>query len=92
MFKANRFENLIVCKINNEVGKLQEQVPLSGFEGNNLDIRFYAPYLLSGMQVFSDNQINFYLKDSFKPVIFESDSEKYSMLYLVMPVSQSNNG
>ena len=34
---------------NKEVGKLAERLTLQEFEGDALDIRFYAPYLLSGL-------------------------------------------
>lgn len=80
-------ESLHVSMQNKEVGKLAEQVPLTGFEGEALDIRFYAPYLLNGLQAFEDNAIKFYLKNSAKPIIFESGDDKHHLLYLVMPVS-----
>ncbi len=75
---------------NKEVGKLEEDVPITDFSGSQLDIRFYAPYLLSGLQVFSDERIQFYLKNDAKPIIFEADSKNYHLLYLVMPVAPSN--
>jgi len=87
-------QKLNVSMHNKEVGKLQEEVPLSDFQGDAFDIRFYAPYLLSGLQVFSDEQIQFYLQSQSKPIIFESDSDSekksYHMMYLVMPVAQTN--
>ena len=75
---------------NKEVGKLEEEVPLTEFIGDQLDIRFYAPYLLSGLQVFGGDSIQFYLKNSSKPIMFESSGDKYHLLYLVMPVAQTN--
>lgn len=75
---------------NKEVGKLDEQVPLDGFVGAELDVRFYAPYLLSGLQVFADDQLKFYLKNSAKPIIFETEGTDYHMSYLVMPVAPTN--
>ena len=72
---------------NKEVGKLEEALVLHKFNGEKLDIRFYSPYLLNGLQVFSDDQVSFYLKNSSKPIIFESEAEQLSMTYLVMPVS-----
>src|SRR5207245_2892983 len=64
-------EALHVSMQNKDVGKLAEEVPLAGFEGEGLDIRFYAPYLLNGLQAFSDPSLKFYLKNSSKPIIFE---------------------
>lgn len=81
---------LKVMMQNKEVGKLEEEVPLEGFSGARLDVRFYAPYLLSGLQVFSDDFLQFYLKNSSKPIMFESKEEAYRLLYLVMPVANNN--
>jgi DNA polymerase-3 subunit beta len=75
---------------NKEVGKLDEQIPLDGFMGAELDVRFFAPYLLSGLQVFADDQLKFYLKNSAKPIIFETEGTEYRMSYLVMPVAPTN--
>jgi DNA polymerase III subunit beta len=73
---------------NKEVGTLDEQVPLTTFSAyNNIDIRFYAPYLLSGVQAFSENTITFFLKNNTSPIIFEDHNDDYRMTYLVMPVS-----
>lgn len=97
-FIATRFgfssASLKVSMLNKEVGQLDEEVPLSEFSGESLDMCFYAPYLLSGLQVFADDNVQFYLKNSAKPIIFESNDNNYHMLYLVMPVAQThgNNG
>jgi len=77
---------LNVSMHNKEVGKLQEHIPLAGFEGD-MEMRFYAPYLLSGLQVFMEDKISFYLKSPSKPIIFEATSAQSQLLYLVMPVS-----
>ena len=78
---------LNVSMQNKEVGKLEEHVPLDDFEGSSLDIRFYAPYLLNGLQVFSGDKIGFFLKNPSRPIIFEAKTETYHFIYLVMPVS-----
>ena len=83
-------DGLKITMHNKEVGKLDEEVPLADFRGELLNMRFYAPYLLSGLQVFPDEQIQFYLKNNSKPIIFESDVNNYHVLYLVMPVAQTN--
>ncbi len=83
-------QSLKVSMQNKEVGKLDEEVPLEfGGEGI-MDMRFYAPYLLSGLQVFNDDNVQFYLKNSAKPIIFESGDDNYHLIYLVMPVAQSH--
>lgn len=82
---------LKVSMQNKEVGKLEEEVPLEGFKGARLDVKFYAPYLLSGLQVFADEQLQFYLKNSSKPIMFEANQDVYRLLYLVMPVAQSHD-
>lgn len=73
---------------NKEVGKLNERVPLFDYTHQEVDARFYAPYLLSGVQTFEEN-IAFYLHSATKPIIFEATSAKLNRLYLVMPVSQT---
>ena len=83
-------KGLHVSMQNKEVGKLDEEVPLTNFNGDILDMRFYAPYLLSGLQVFGEDEVTFYLKNNAKPIIFESDDKQYNLTYLVMPVAQSN--
>lgn len=80
---------LRVSMHNKEVGKLDEDIPVS-FEGARLDIRFYSPYLLNGLHVFPDDKVTFYLKSSSRPIIFESTNEKYKLLYLVMPVAPTS--
>lgn len=84
-------ERLQVSMQNKEVGKLQEALPLHEFTGAKLDVRFYAPYLLSGLQAFSDDKVKFFLKNSSRPIIFETDTEQSHLTYLVMPVSPTSN-
>lgn len=81
---------LNVSMQNQEVGKLEEKLPLTVFDGEKMDIRFYAPYLLGGLQVFVDETLTFYLKSPAKPIIFEMEKEDSRFLYLVMPVSPVN--
>jgi DNA polymerase III subunit beta len=84
-------DSVDVAMHNKEVGKLEEKLSLSGFTGASLDVRFYAPYLLSGLNAFSDNEVTFYLQDSSRPIIFETtEKDKYHLTYLVMPVSPTN--
>lgn len=94
-FLATRFgfsqDSLRVSINNKEVGKLDEEIPLTGFDAEALDIRFYAPYLLNGIQVFNQEKVTFFLKNSTKPIIFESAADNVSITYLVMPVSSQNS-
>lgn len=84
-------QKLHVSMQNKEVGQLQEDVPLHKFEGSSFDARFYAPYLLNGLQVFSDQDVEFYLHNQLKPIIFNANAEtadlKYNMVFLVMPIT-----
>ena len=72
---------------NKEVGTLDEQLQFVGSTKTKMDIRFYAPYLLNGIQAFDKSELTFYLKSGTNPIIFEADTEDFSMTYLVMPVS-----
>jgi len=87
-------EKLKVSLHNKEVGTLEEEVPLFDFTGTECDIRFYAPYLLNGLQVFPGEQIQFYLQGKTKPIIFDAqnttEGSEYTMFYLVMPVAQTH--
>ncbi len=80
-------DSVSVAMDNKEVGNLKEEVPLEAFTGEKLDVRFYAPYLLNGLQAFAEDKVSFYLKNQSKPIIFESDDADKHLLYLVMPVS-----
>jgi DNA polymerase III, beta subunit len=86
MFTDN---NVRVSMHNKDVGKLDETLAVEGLEAQAIDTRFYAPYLLNGLQVLTDDTLQFYLRNSAKPIIFESKKDKLNMTYLVMPVSHA---
>ena len=92
-FVATKFSfannNVRVSMLNKEVGALDEQLQFVASTPTAVDIRFYAPYLLNGIQAFEKNDLTFYLKSGTSPIIFEADADDYSMTYLVMPVSPS---
>ncbi len=74
---------------NKEVGKLEEAIDLHGYNADPIESRFYSPYLLNGLSVFSEDQVQFSIKNAVKPIIFESNSSDYEFTYLVMPVSMA---
>lgn len=74
---------------NKEVGSLSEQLSVHEFSGNPLTIRFYAPYMIEGLQSFEQEHLTFYLKNPARPIIFESATEQERLTYLVMPVSSA---
>lgn len=84
-------DSLAVSLVNKEVGAFQDRIELNGYTGEPLQIRFYAPYLLTGLQNFSNDYLNFYLQSFSKPIIFEGQEENLLYSYLVMPVSPANN-
>lgn len=90
-FIATKFEftpaALNVSMHNKEVGKLEEALALEGYAQDKLEIRFYAPYLLSGLTALNEAKSRFYLKNSSRPIIFESQEQNFEIVYLVMPVS-----
>lgn len=94
-FLATKFtftpDRLKVALYNKEVGSLEEELAIAGFETNNeLELRFYTPYLLNGLQVLPEEGLRFYLKNNAKPIIFESTKEDVQIIYLVMPVSPTH--
>lgn len=78
---------LKVCLKNNEVGSLEETLAMEDYTGESLEMRFYSPYLLNGLQSLSGDNVTCYLKNSTRPIIFESVDKNSQMVYLVMPVS-----
>jgi DNA polymerase-3 subunit beta len=98
-FIATKFafdSNILKVSLHNkDVGTLEEEVPLVDSVDNKCDIRFYAPYLLNGLQVFPGEHIQFYLQGTSKPIIFDAQGinaeNSYDMFYLVMPVAQTHD-
>lgn len=76
---------------NKEVGKLQESVSLGLFDGEEIESRFYSPYLLNGLQAFGEEEVQFFVKNKTKPIIFESKQSDHFLTYLVMPVSANQS-
>lgn len=94
-FIATRFDfnknSLSISLANKEVGSMQESLALDEFADKEITIRFYAPYLLNGLQALTEDKINFHLNNQSRPVIFESQEREINFIYLVMPVSPSYN-
>ena len=80
-------ETVRVSLKNKEVGSLDEELSVDGWKDKNVDIRFYAPYVLNGIQTFDDEKMTFYLNSGVKPIIFESHANDIDLTYLVMPVA-----
>lgn len=76
---------------NKEVGKLQESIMLQKYEGAKVECKFFSPYIISGLAAFSEDEVDFYIKNDSKPILFESDQEDYHFTYLVMPVSATTS-
>jgi len=83
-FNTNQLK---VCLKNNEVGSLEETLPTQDYTGENLEMRFYSPYLLNGLQSLPGDNVTCYLKNNNRPIIFESVDKNSQMVYLVMPVA-----
>lgn len=83
---------LEIAMNNKEVGKLKESISLLEYVEGALSIRFYAPYLLSGLQALPGVTATCWLSSKMRPIIFSAEQERYSMSYLVMPVSPIDAG
>lgn len=69
---------------NSQIGSVEENIPIEK-EGLDLLIGFNANYLLEGLRVLKDGEIDIHLRRSIDPVILRSkDHEDYT--YLVLPV------
>lgn len=83
-------DQLKVCLKNNEVGSMEETLALQDYTGQELEMRFYSPYLLNGLQALNGDVVSCYLKNNTRPIIFESIDNLNQMIYLVMPVSATH--
>lgn len=90
-FIATRFgfepHALRVSVTNKEVGRLTEELALREYSGEKIEMRFYAPYVLNGIQALDGEEVRFFLHAPTKPIIFESTTTECTVTYLVMPVS-----
>ena len=93
-FLATQFgfekDRLKVSLKNSDVGNLEEELLLADYQLEPLEMRFYSPYLLNGLQSFGEDDITCFLKNKTRPIIFESSQEQDKFVYLVMPVSASH--
>lgn len=80
-------EHLEIVMQNKEIGKLKEDLILHEAADAAMSIRFYAPYVLNGLQVLPGDRVTFWLHNKTKPIIFDAQDEFGHMTYLVMPVS-----
>ncbi|HAU30408.1 MAG: polymerase III subunit beta protein [candidate division TM6 bacterium GW2011_GWF2_43_17] len=93
-FIASNFfikQNAITLVFSNKgVGTLQEEVTLEqGLPKKDLEIRFYAPYLLEGLHALKNETLQFFVINAQRPIIFKESTEERTVTYLVMPVSHS---
>lgn len=90
-FLATRFtfdKNSLRIRMENKgIGTLDESVSLNLDLADEQEIRFYAPYLVDGLQTFSEARIRFFIKNSTKPIMIETTEHDCSIRYLVMPVA-----
>jgi DNA polymerase-3 subunit beta len=83
-------KHLKVSLKNSEIGNLDELLSIENFTSENLEMRFYSPYLLQGLQSFEAESITCFLKSNTRPIIFKASDEMCHLMYLVMPVSANN--
>ncbi|MBN2267199.1 MAG: DNA polymerase III subunit beta [Candidatus Babeliaceae bacterium] len=95
-FLATRFlfthEDLRIRMENKGVGTLDERIPvtIANLEEDQ-EVRFYAPYLIDGLQVFSQQRLKFFIKNSTRPIMCETQENGCTIRYLVMPVAPQSN-
>lgn len=94
-FVATKFsflsDRIAIEMQNQDVGSLKEEIMISEYSGTEMNIRFYAPYLLSGLQVIMDETVQIFLQNPSKPLIFKSIQENVEFTYLVMPVAPQHH-
>lgn len=82
---------LKVSMKNTDIGNLEETLSIDNFDSEKLEMRFYSPYLLQGLQSFEDDTLTCFLKSNTRPIIFKAENDMCRLMYLVMPVSSNNN-
>lgn len=91
-FLATKFffrNNALGIRMENKgIGTLDESIPLNLPVTDEFEIRFFAPYLVEGLQVFTQPRARFFIKNSSRPIIFETEDDGATLRYLVMPVAQ----
>lgn len=89
-FLATQFmvspSSMRVLMNNKGIGTLDEQFAVE-FAGESAEMRFYAPYLLEGLNAMGTARVMFFIKNSSRPIIFEETADDRRFVYLVMPVS-----
>lgn len=60
---------------------------MENYTADALEMKFYSPYLLNGLQSLPGDQVTCYLKNNTRPIIFQAIDTNSEMVYLVMPVS-----
>ncbi len=88
-FTFNKNQLKVFMK-NKDVGNLEETLTIDNFDAEKLEMRFYSPYLLQGLQSFDTDQLTCFLKNNTRPIIFKAEGDMYHLMYLVMPVSANN--
>lgn len=82
--------SLKVSMKNSDIGNLDETLPIQDYTSDNLEMRFYSPYLLQGLQSFEAERVTCFLKSNTRPIIFKASDDVCNLMYLVMPVSSTN--
>lgn len=80
-------DRLVVSMTNKEVGRMIDTLTLSAHADDTNEVKFYAPYILNGLQELPGDAATFKLKGRTNPIIFHAHDDVGRMVYLVMPVS-----
>ena len=82
------FNQLVLVFKNKEVGELRETITLDEYDGDELTMFLYAPYLLNGIQNIDQSTITFYVKAPIRPLVCTyAITEHIKGTYIIMPVS-----
>jgi DNA polymerase-3 subunit beta len=73
---------------NKEVGSLDDSIDVGAGPSDAVDVFFYTPYLLAGVQVFEEEDLSCSVRNHKSPLVFDGGGEEHSFVYLVMPVSR----
>jgi len=79
-------QTLVLESESKDLGKASETLPLDSLELPEITIYFNLKYLLEGIKIIPQEQIDLKYNDSNSPMVIETSTDDYKLVYLIMPV------
>jgi DNA polymerase-3 subunit beta len=79
-------QTLVLESESKDLGKASETLPLDSLKLSEITICFNLKYLLEGIKIIPQEQIDLKYNDSNRPIVIETSNDDYKLVYLIMPV------